>query len=61
MSEPVDRQPATAAERQEHENDRFQHMEDQMKWDQEAQSRKTKIIAAFVAAGALLWAWAAMM
>jgi hypothetical protein len=60
MSEPVDRQPATAAERREHEDDRFKHMEDQAKWEQEAQSRKNKIIAGFVTVGALLWAWAAM-
>lgn len=60
MSEPVDRQPVTAEERRQHEDERFKHMEDQMKWAQEAQSRKTKIIAGLVTAGALLWAWAAM-
>jgi aspartokinase len=59
MSEPIDRQSATSAEKTEHDNARFTHWEEEQARENEAQSRKTKIIAGFIATGAIVWAWMA--
>jgi hypothetical protein len=63
MSEPVDRQSAssavTASEKTEHDNARFTHWEEEQSWEKESQKRKAKIIAGFVATGAVVWAWMA--
>lgn len=60
MSEPIDRQSVTSAEKSEHDNARFAHWEEEQTWEKEAQQRKVKIISGFVAVGALVWAWMAM-
>ena len=57
MSEPIVRQSATSAEKSEHDESRFHHWEEEQAWEKEAQQRKFKIIAGFVAVGALVWAW----
>ncbi len=57
MSEPIGHQPATSAEKSEHDSARFNHWEEEQTWEKEAQQRKFKIIFGFVAVGALIWAW----
>ena len=59
MSEPNDRQSATPAEKNEHDNARFAHWEEEQTWEKEAQKRKFMIIAGFIVIGALIWAWMA--
>jgi hypothetical protein len=57
MTEPIVHPPASTAEKSEHDNARFAHMAEEQAWEKEAQMRKVKIIAGFVAAGALVWGW----
>lgn len=57
MTEPIVQPPANTAERTEHDNARFAHMQEEQAWEKEAQMRKVKIIAGFVLVGALVWAY----
>ncbi len=59
MSESIERQSAPSTEKSEHDDARFAHWEQEQAWAKEAQKRKAKIIAGFVATGAIVWAWMA--
>lgn len=61
MSEPTASQSVTSAEKTEHDDARFNHWAEEQVWEKEAQRRKFKIIAGFVAVGSVVWAWAVFL
>jgi hypothetical protein len=62
MADTVERQPLTShdAELKQHSDERFDHFEQELARQNEAQKMKTKILVAFVALGLIVWAWAAL-
>lgn len=62
MADTVESQPPAShdAELKQHSDERFDHFEQELARQNNAQKIKTRILFGFVALGLIVWAWAAL-